>query len=78
MFGLEEKKPDEPKAQFDLEKEIQDPKMGKELKERVEKRISALKQTLRSGENQEEFDEYGVLLHAFAALQKLMNRVAKR
>lgn len=80
MFGLKE----EPGGagagpeQFDLEKEFQDPETFRKIKDRVEKRIQELKNVLRSGESKEEYDQYGVLLHAYAALQKLMNRAVER
>jgi Family of unknown function (DUF5398) len=77
MFGLEKKEKVEAET-FDLEKEIRDAATYKKLKERVENRIQTLKAALRSGESKEEFDQFGVLLHAYAAVQKLMARVAAK
>lgn len=74
MFGLE-KKPGE-KFAFDLEKEIkQNPHRGKEILEKVEKRIQEIKKTLRDGANEKDFDQLGILLHGYAALQKVLRKV---
>ena len=76
MYGLE-KKPGE-KYAFDLEKEIHDkPARGKELLEAAEKRIHEIKKQLREGANEKEFDQLGVLLHGYSALQKVLKKVAK-
>jgi hypothetical protein len=75
MFGLEDqkkKKPDE--FIFELEKEFKDLKKHKDIKARIEERIQKIKETLRSGENKEEFDRYGVLLHGYTSLLKVMSR----
>lgn len=74
MFGLE-KKPGE-KFAFDLEKEIKEkPSRGKEILEQVEKRIHDIKKTLREGTNEKDFDKLGILLHGYAALQKIIRKV---
>jgi hypothetical protein len=74
MFGLE-KKPGE-KFAFDLEKEIKEkPSRGKEILEQVEKRIHDIKKTLREGANEKDFDKLGILLHGYAALQKIIRKV---
>lgn len=74
MFGLE-KKPGE-KFAFDLEKKIkEEPPYGKEILEKVEKRIQEMKKQLREGANEKEFDQIGVLLHGYAALQKVLRKV---
>ncbi len=74
MFGLE-KKPGE-KFAFDLEKEIKEkPSRGKELLEKVEKRIQEMKKHLREGANEKDFDQLGILLHGYAALQKVLRKV---
>jgi len=77
MFGLE-KKPDEP-FQFDLEEQLhQDPNKAKELLKEIEERIGNLKTLLRQGAETDDFDEYGVLLHAYAALQRVLKRVIEK
>ncbi len=74
MFGLE-KKPGE-KFAFDLEKEIKEnPHRGKEILETVEKRIQEMKKHLREGANEKDFDQFGILLHGYAALQKVLRKV---
>ena len=74
MFGLE-KKPGE-KFAFDLEKEMKDkPHRGKEILETVEKRILEIKKLLREGTNEKDFDKLGILLHGYAALQKVLRKV---
>lgn len=75
MFGLEnqKKKKVEPFV-FELEKELKDPKKHREIKQRVENRIQEIKTTLKSGENKEEFDKLGVLLHGYTSLLKVMAR----
>jgi hypothetical protein len=75
MFGLEnqKKKKFEPFV-FDLEKEWKDAKKHRENKERIEGRIQRIKTILKSGERKEEFDEFGVMLHGYTSLLKVMAR----
>jgi flagellar motor component MotA len=75
MFGLEDqkKKKLEPFV-FDLEKELKDNKKHKEIKQKVENRIQRIKEHLKSGENKEEFDQFGILLHGYTSLLKVMAR----
>ncbi|MGK5594188.1 MAG: DUF5398 family protein [Parachlamydiaceae bacterium] len=76
MFGLEnqkKKKKTEPFV-FDLEKELLDSGKHKEIKKKIESRMQAIKEILRSGENKEEFDKMGILLHAYASLFKVISR----
>jgi hypothetical protein len=44
------------------------------LKSKVEDRIQAIKEVLRSGENKDEFDKFGALLHGYTSLLKVMAR----
>jgi uncharacterized protein DUF5398 len=76
MFGLEDKEKQGPKQVFvfELEKELEDPKMHKEIKERVERRIQKLKELLRAGDDKQEVDYFGALLHAYNSLLKVMSR----
>lgn len=77
MFGLE-KKPKGP-FEFDLELDLKkNPKMGKELLKIVEQRINELKNLLRQGAETEDFDDYGVLLHGYAALQRVLKRIIEK
>ena len=66
MFGLEgqQKKKKTEEFVFELEKELKDPKKFQEIKVKVEKRIQKIKDSLRSGDDQEEFDRFGLLCRA--------------
>lgn len=76
MYGLEEGKKE--RFAFDLEKRIKnEPHHGKELLEKAEKRIQEIKKHLREGANEKDFDRLGILLHGYAALQKVLRKVAK-
>ncbi len=81
MFGLEERKKSKGKRAkeetFELEEELRDPVKYKEIKERVDGCVQELKQTLRSGEKKEEFEDFAILLHGYAALQRLITRLSK-
>ena len=80
MFGMEKKANKNPEDKtdhvFDLEKEIvSNPKNYDSLKEKIQGRVQELKTALRSGSDQEHFDRYGLLLHGFVALKKVLERV---
>ncbi len=77
MFGLEDQKKKKQKGDdfvFDLEKELKNGKKNQELKKRIDGRIQKIKEVLRSGENKEEFDQFGLLLHGYTSLLKVMSR----
>lgn len=76
MFGLEnQKEKKKPKEfVFDLETELKDPKKNKDYKKLVEERIQKIKQMLRSGSAKEDFDRFGILLHGYTSLLKVMMR----
>ena len=77
MFGLEKKQ----KALFeiDLEKDLKDhPEKKQKLMKEIEENISEIKNILRSGASSSDFDNYGVLLHGYAALQKITNKVTSK
>ena len=74
MFGLK-KEPNEPFA-FDLESDLKkDPAQAKALMRLVEERLGKLKNLLREGAETEDFDDYGILLHGYSALQKILKKV---
>lgn len=77
MFGLEgdKKKKKEPEFVFELEKELKDPKMKQEIRSKVEGRIQKIKGTLRSGDDQQEYDRFGLLLLGYESLLKVFSRV---
>lgn len=80
MFGLEDQKKKKSTQEFvfDLEKDLKDSKKHKELKQRVEEQIQKVKEVLRSGENKDEFDTYGTLLHGYTSLLKVMARFSAK
>jgi hypothetical protein len=81
MFGLEEQKGKgkHPKDfTFDLESDLKNAQKSREIKDKVEKKIQMIKQILRNGENKEEFDQLGVLLHGYTSLQKVISRFASK
>jgi hypothetical protein len=74
MFDLEKRQRD--KFAFDLEKEVKtNPNRAKEIQDHVEKRVQEIKKTLREGANEKDFDKLGILLHGYAALQKVLRKV---
>ena len=76
MFGLQSSQKKEPPKEFvfELEKELKIPAKQKEIKEKIELRLQGVKEMLRTGEDQEEFDRFGLLLHGYNALLKVMSR----
>jgi len=77
MFDLE-KKPEEPFA-FDLEADLKkDPKKAKAMLDEIQERMGELKNMLRAGAETDDFDEYGVLLHGYAALERVLKRIMKK
>jgi len=78
MFGLEKKKEKKDFA-FDLEKEIhEEPKKAAELIKKAEKNIQHIKEKIRSGASAKELEDYGVLLHGYTALQKVLKKMSKK
>ena len=74
MFGLE-KKPRQ-LFEFDLEGDLKKhPEKKKALVGTTEEKIQQIKSFLRSGTNTEDFDQYGVLLHGYSALLKVIQRI---
>ncbi|MBX9744257.1 MAG: EscE/YscE/SsaE family type III secretion system needle protein co-chaperone [Chlamydiales bacterium] len=74
MFGLE-KKPSE-KFAFDLEKEIKNkPERKKEILAKVSAHIHEIKQLLREGANEKDFERLGFLLNAYLSLQKVLTKI---
>lgn len=77
MFGLEQapRKPFE----FALEEELKaDPTRAPALLKEVEEKIQRLKNHLRQGAAAEDFDACGSLLHAFAALKRVLERITRQ
>lgn len=77
MFGLEKK--GKALFEFDLEKELKsNPSKTKDLLKKVENQIQEIKNILRQGTESEDFDKFGILLHGYAALQKVLTKVANK
>lgn len=77
MFGLEKKQKE--LFEFDLEQELKsNPEKKKELEKEINNRIQEIKTLLRSGTDTKDFDEYGVLLHGYSALLKVLTRVPQK
>jgi len=76
MFGLEDQKGESKTKEFvfELEDELKDPKKNRDYKKLVEERVQKIKQTLRSGSVKDEFDRYGILLHGYTSLMKVITR----
>lgn len=77
MFGLEKK--GRALFEFDLEKELKaHPTKIKEHLKMVETHIQEIKSALRQGSSSENFDHFGTLLHGYAALQRILTRIANK
>jgi hypothetical protein len=75
MFGLEnQKKKKNEDFVFELENELKNSKSHQELKKWIESQIQKIKEVLRGGESKEEFDQFGILLHGYTSLLKVMAR----
>lgn len=78
MFGLEKGK-SKSLMEFDLEKDLKkDPKQAKKTIDEIEKKVSEIKAALRAGSESKGFEQLGVLLHGYTALQRVLTRVVKR
>lgn len=77
MYGLEQK--GRALFEFDLEKDLKgNPAKTKELLKACEGNIQEVKNILRQGTASAEYDQFGVLLHGYAALQKVLTRIANK
>ena len=74
MYGLEDQKKKSDEFEFELEQELKDPSKHKEIKKRIEDRIQEIKKILRDGENKKEFERFGLILHGYTSLLKVMSR----
>ena len=58
------------------EKEIKEnPHRAKEILDKAETRIQEIKKNLREGAEEKDFDDLGILLHGYAALQKVLRKM---
>ncbi len=77
MLGLKEEKPRK-SFEFDLEKKIKtDAHAAKEIFEKAERQTAEIKKHLREGADEKTFEELGVLLHGYTALQKVLKKAKK-
>ncbi|NGX51534.1 MAG: hypothetical protein K1060chlam2_01403 [Chlamydiae bacterium] len=77
MFGLEGKKPK--RFEFDLEKQLKkSPEETKKVLTLIDTRSNELKSALREGKASENFDQCGVLLQAYAALECVVKRTTRK
>jgi len=65
-------------SQLEIEIELKTLPKHKEIKQKIEERIQKIKDALRAGENKEEFDHYGILLHGYTSLLKVMSRYSPK
>lgn len=83
MFGLEKtthqkKNQEQLDAElYDLELRVRNPTERQKLKKNLQLQIRSLKETLRKGENQEEYDDLGLLLSAYSGMEKMIGKVQK-
>lgn len=81
MFGLEKikqkNKQQEDAELYDLELRIRDPGQRRKLKDALLSQIRELKSSLRKGENQEQYDDLGLLLSAYSGIEKMMGKVQR-
>ena len=80
MFGLEKRNDnDSPKRfEFDLEKQLKENSSEKKkIFDQIETQINRLKQALREGATSDHFDQYGVLLQAYSACKRVINRTIR-
>lgn len=74
MFGLEKKK-NHP-FEFDLEKELKGSKRKKEILKLCQEKTNQLKTALREGKASENFDQCGIIMQGYAALEKVIKRAS--
>ena len=77
MFGLENKEPK--RFEFDLEKQLKkNDSETKKVLSQIDTQSNELKSALREGKASENFDQCGVLLQAYAALERVVNRTTRK
>lgn len=75
MLGNQKKNPQA--FEFDLEKEIKaNPEKGKTIIETAGTCMNDIKGSLREGKS-DEFEQLGELMHGYAALEKVIKKVAQ-
>lgn len=78
MFGLEKKKKKVKPFEFDLEKELKTSESKRlKLLEEISRRKGLLKQMIREGAKEGEFEQCGILLQGFEALEKTLAQITQ-
>lgn len=77
MFGLEEQKRKKKSEEFvfDLERDLASKQSVKEMSEKLQARMQKIKETLRSGDSKEEFDQLGAVLLGYSSIEKVLSRI---
>lgn len=81
MFGLGDDskgKKKKPEFFFDLELQIQEAGSARQIKNEIQERLGDAKAILRAGQVKEEFDQIGLLLYAYTAMLKVVDRVEQK
>ena len=77
MFGLENKEPK--RFEFDLEKQLKKSEVEtKKVLSQIDAQSNELKSVLREGKASENFDQCGVMLQAYAALERVVKRTIRK
>lgn len=63
--------------EFDLEKDLKDHKKFKQMKDETHQKMADIKKLLRTGASDEDFEELGILLQAYGALDVVLGRNGK-
>lgn len=79
MFGLEEqrRKKKIPEFVYELEKEFKDPKTAAKIQKNIDSKVQSIKTVLRAGADSKDFEFFGLLLHGYISLIKVMTRCKK-
>lgn len=67
-----------PELEYDLEVECKNPAALRKRREAINEKVQLLKNMLRTGDDQKAFNEAQVLLHAYLAAQKVVDRIEAR
>ncbi len=80
MFGLEDqkKKKKPPEFVYELEREFKDPKACEKIQKNIDSKVQSIKNVLRAGAEQKDFEVFGLLLHGYISLMKVMGRCKKK
>ncbi len=77
MFGLEEE--NRKVFEFDLEKTLKSSKAEKDkIQAAVQKNKTQLKNKMQKGADSDKFEDLGILLHGYVALEKVINKVTQK